>query len=158
MNACPILGRCKGLQKCKLSIYLEMCFVASQKVLSFFIPFLYMCRSSHEFSAMSPSGNNFIVRRRLPFYQEKRLHGNHGKLQKKVSAIVWKHCGLWRWKPERGFASKFYKLLETQMMRNKCEKKSQKLWLLKKIIIKTLLLLWWTDLVRRILIVWNTIV
>lgn len=158
MNARPMLWRWKGLQKCKLLFYLEMCFVASQRVFTFLIPFLCMRRSSHEFSAMSPYGNNFIVRRRLPFYQEKRLHGNHRKLQKKVSVIVWKHCGPWRWKPERGFASKFYKLLENPMMRNKCEKFTKAVVALKKIILKAPLLLWWTDLAWRILIISNTVV
>lgn len=59
---------------------------------------------------------------------KKQLHGNHRKLQKKVPVIVWKHCGLWRWKPEHGFASKFYKLLETWMT----EKQMQKVCLKKK--------------------------
>ncbi|KAM6085584.1 uncharacterized protein LJ206_007162 isoform 3-T4 [Theristicus caerulescens] len=61
--------------------------LSETKKTSFFLLYT-MERSSHEFSAMSPYGNNFIVRRRLPFYHEKRLHGNHGKLQKKVSVIV----------------------------------------------------------------------
>ncbi|KAL2306024.1 hypothetical protein Nmel_003924 [Mimus melanotis] len=45
-------------------------------------------KSSHELSAMNPYGNNFIVRRQLPFYLEKKLHENHRKLQKKVPVIV----------------------------------------------------------------------
>lgn len=151
MNTRPILWRWKDRQKCRLLIYLGMCSVTSQRVLTFLIPFLCMC-SSCELSAMSPYGNNFIVRRRLPLYPEKKLHGNHRKLQKKVPVIVWKHCGLWRWKPEHGFASKFYKLLETWMT----EKQMQKVCLKKKNL-KSLLLLQWTDLAKRTLIILNII-
>lgn len=94
--------------------FIWKCVLWHPKEYSFLIPFLYMC-SSHELSAMNPYGNNFPVRRWLPFYPEKKLHENHRKLQKKVPVIVWKHCGLRRWKTEHGFASKFYKLLETWM-------------------------------------------
>lgn len=135
MNACPKLWRWKYLQKWRL-FYLEMCSLASQRVFTFLIPLLCMC-SSHELSAMNPYGNNFIVSRRLSFYPEKKLRGNHRKLQKKVPVIVWKHCGLCRWKPEHGFASKFYKLLETWMN----EKQMQKFVLKKNL--KSLLLLQW---------------
>lgn len=47
--------------------------------------FLCMCRSSHEFSAVSHCGNSFIVRRRLLFYHEERLHGKYRKLMRNKS-------------------------------------------------------------------------
>lgn len=94
--------------------------VASHWAFTFLIPLLCMCKFSWIFS--SECIWEWFHLRRLPFCHENRPHGNEEKIHREVSAIVWKRCGLWRWKWEHGFASKFCQLLETQMMRNKHRK------------------------------------